>query len=55
MENRGETLICMSRHFDETIIISISKFLRFDALKMLTCDYFALRIDKIKYYQKNKK
>ena len=37
-ENRGETLIFMSRHFDETITIFslISHFLRFGALKILT-------------------
>ena len=30
LENRGETLIFMSRHFDETMIILISHFLRLD-------------------------
>ena len=49
LENRGETLIFMSRHFDETTTILISHFLRFDALKQLTCDYFVLRINKIIY------
>ena len=53
-ENRGETLIFMSRHFDETMTILISHFLRFGALKMLTGDYFVLRINQIIYYkQKN--
>ena len=33
LENRGETLIFMLRHFDETITILISHFLRFGALK----------------------
>ena len=32
LENRGETLIFMSRHFDETMTIYISHFLWFDAL-----------------------
>ena len=33
LENRGETLIFMSRHVDETITILISHFLhRFDVL-----------------------
>ena len=33
LENRGKTLIFMSRHFDETMTILISHFLRFGALK----------------------
>ena len=49
LENRGETLIFMSRHFDETITILISHFLRFGALKILTGDYFVLRINQIIY------
>ena len=48
-ENRGETLIFMSRHFDETMTILISHFLRFGALKILTIDYFVLRINRIIY------
>ena len=52
LENRGEILISMSCHFDETIkIILISHFLRFGALKILTGVYFVLRIDKIIYYK----
>ena len=47
--NRGETLIFMSRHFDETMTILISHFLRFGALKILTGDYFVLRINQIIY------
>ena len=43
-ENRIETLIFMSRHFDV-----FSHFLRFGALKILTDDYFVLRINKIIY------
>ena len=43
LENRGETLIFMSRHFDQTMTILISHFLRFGALKILTGDYFVLR------------
>ena len=39
LENRGETLIFMSRHFDETITILISHFFRSGALKILTGDY----------------
>ena len=42
LENRGETLIFMSRHFDKTMIILILHFLRFGALKILTGDYFIL-------------
>ena len=49
LENRGETLIFMSRHFDETMIILISHFLPFGALKNLTCDYLVLKINKIIY------
>ena len=54
LENRGETLIFMSRYFDETMTILISHFLRFGALKILTGDYFVLRINQILYSkQKN--
>ena len=58
LENRGETLIFMSRHFDETMIILISHFspvfFFFFALEILTCDYFVLMINKIIYSkQKN--
>ena len=49
LENRGETLIFMSRHFDETITILIPHFLRFGALKILTGDYFEFRINQIIY------
>ena len=52
LENRGETLIFMSRHFDETMTILILHFLRFGALKILTGDYFVLRINLI--YSKQK-
>ena len=44
LENRGETLIFMSRHLGKTMGILISHFLRFGALKLLTGDYFVLRI-----------
>ena len=37
----------MSRHFDETMTILISHFFRFGALKILTGDYFVLRINQI--------
>ena len=37
LENRGETLIFMSRRFDETMTILISHFLRFGALKNSKC------------------
>ena len=47
LENRGETLIFMSRPFEETMSILISHFLRFGALK--TGDYFVLRINQIIY------
>ena len=49
LENRGETFIFMSRHFDETMTILISHFLRFGALKILSGDSFLLRINKIIY------
>ena len=49
LKNRGETLIFMSRHFDETMTILISHFLRFGAQKILTGDYFELRINQIIY------
>ena len=40
----------MSRHFDQTMIILISHFLRFGALKILTSgDYAVLRINQIIY------
>ena len=54
LENRGKTLIFMLRHFDETMTILISHFLRFGALKILSGDYFVLRINKI-IYSKQKK
>ena len=47
LENRGKTLIFMSRLFDETMNILISHFLRFGELKILTGDYFVLRINEI--------
>ena len=53
LENRGETLIFMSRHFDETMTILISHFLRFGALKNSTGDYFVLRINQIIYSKQN--
>ena len=54
LENRGETFIFMSHHFDETMTILISHFLRFGALKILTGDYFVLRINQVIYSkQKN--
>ena len=49
LENRGETLIFVPRHFGKTMTILISHFLRFGALKILTGDYFMLRINKIIY------
>ena len=49
LENKGETLIFMSRHFDEIMTILISYLLRFGALKILTNDYFVLRINQIIY------
>ena len=41
------SFIFMSRHFDETM--TISHFLRFGALQILTGDYFVLRINQIIY------
>ena len=49
LENRGKTLTFMSRHFDETMTILISHFLRFGALKILTGNNFVLRINQIIY------
>ena len=46
LENSGETLIFMSRHFDEKMTTLISHFLHFGALKILSGDYFVLRINK---------
>ena len=53
LENRGETLIFMSRHFDETMTILILHFLCFGALKILTGDYFMLRINQLIFQTKN--
>ena len=54
LENRGETLIFMSGHFDETMNILILYFLCFGVLKSSTGDYFVLRISQIIYSkQKN--
>ena len=39
LENRGETLIFMSRHFNETMTILMSHFLRFGELKIVTGNY----------------
>ena len=49
LENRGETLLFMSRHFGETMTILIWHFLSFGTLKSLTGDYFVLRINQIIY------
>ena len=49
LENRGETLIFMSRHLDKPMTILISHFFRFGALKNLTGDYFVLRINQMIY------
>ena len=49
LENRGETLIFMSRHFDEAMTLLISHFLHFGALKILTGDNLVLRMNKIIY------
>ena len=51
LESRGETLVFMSRHFDETTTIMISHFLRFGALKILTGYYIVFRINQIIYFQ----
>ena len=52
MENKGDTLI-MLRHFNETVTILITHFLHFGALKILTDDYFVLRINEIIYSKQN--
>ena len=40
LENRGEALIFISRHFEETMTILILHFLHFGALRNLNVDYF---------------
>ena len=50
-ENRGETLIAMPRHFYETMTILIYVVFGCGALKILTGDYFVLRINKIIYFK----
>ena len=47
--NDRETLTFMSRHFNETMTILILHFLHFGALKILTGDYYVLRMNKITY------
>ena len=49
LENWGKTLLFMSHHFDKTMTILILHFLRFGALKILTCDYVVWRINQIIY------
>ena len=51
LENRGKTLIFMSSHFDETMIILISHLLCFCALKNSTGDYFVLRMNQTIYFK----
>ena len=51
LENRGKTFSFMSHHFDETMTILISHFLRFGALNILTGDYFVLTINIIIYFK----
>ena len=53
LENRGETLFFMSRHFDQTMTILTSHFLHFGALKRITGDCFVIRINKITYSKPN--
>ena len=45
LEDRGETLIFISRHFDETMNILILHFLRFGTLNCFS-DCFVTRINK---------
>ena len=49
LENRGKTLIFMARHFDETMTIYDFAFSPSGALKILTSNYFVLRINEITY------
>ena len=49
LENRGETLLFMLRHFDETMNILISHLLRFGAIKNFNWWLFVLRINQIIY------
>ena len=44
LENRDETLIFITRHFDQTMAILISHFFRFGAPKVLTGDCFVIKI-----------
>ena len=55
LENRGETLFFMSIHFDQTITIFMSYFLRFGALNVFTGDCFVIRISKITYSKQKQK
>ena len=48
-ENTGKTLFFMSLHFDQTMTILISHFLRFGALRKFIDDCFVIRINKIIY------
>ena len=43
----------MSRHFEETMTILILHFLHFGAQKILTGEYFVLRINQIIFQTKN--
>ena len=54
LENRGETLIFISRHFEKTMTILILHFF-FWCTKILTGAYFVLRINQIIYSKQKKK
>ena len=53
LENRGEKLFFMSRHFDQTMSILTSHLLHFGALKRITGDCFVIRINKMTYSKPN--
>ena len=51
LEKRGETLFSCRVNSTKKMAILISHFLRFGALKVLTGDYFVLRINKNNTFQ----
>ena len=55
LENRGEISFFMSRHFDQTILMTILilHFLCLSALKIITGDCFVIRINKMTYSKPN--
>ena len=54
LKNGSKTITFMSGHFDKTMTILSSHFLRFGALKISTGDYFMLRLNKLTYSKEKK-